>query len=274
MKTNMKYIGSTLALFLVAGCGGGGGASAPDVDNTNYISFFDPTSTETSALRSTSVADGDAMQGTSDTIVRTSGRVVLGGLPGIIDANRETVTLDEGGTVFILRGATDYVARLVAEPAVSEPFIGVIGQPTATAGVPTTGQVTYGGVDNIVLEIIDGADLYDLTGSGSLTANFQNRRARMSITDLAGTRTTGLSTASVSDVVTIELTGAPISRGQISGGNAFLIDSTLANALSGSELVDLDAMFFGPAAAEVGGIVVIDDSAAGALRIQGVFTAE
>jgi hypothetical protein len=261
-------------MCLLAACGGSGGGGAA-VDGTNYVGLFVTTSNATSGLQSTMVAGTVAAQTVPDTIDRTSDRVTVGGLLGTIAADRQTVALDEGGTVTITQGSPEFVALFVAEPITQDPFIGVIGQPTALAGVPQSGEVAYLGNDNVVLEVIDGTDLYDLVGTGTVTVNFGSNLVALSVTDIEGSRTTGVaSPVAVTDVAIVDITGATLSQNGFSGGNASISNSNFSNSLSGNEMIDLNGALFGPGADEIGGIVLIDDTLTGAFRLRGTFVAD
>ena len=263
----MRYLTSACALALLAACGGGGGGSEPLVDDTIYVSLLDGESTETSALRSFGVEG----TGGSETLERETDRITVGGLAGDLSEDRLSVSLDEGGVVTLHFDGTVYVARFDAEPLTEDPFYGVIGQQTHRASVPASGSASYSGADNVRLEIVDGGDFYDALGSGTFLVDFAGDRVSLTISEVDGTRTSGLEEEAVAGILVIEIEDAVLSGATFSGGDASFSASTLENALSGAEMTDLSGALFGPDAAEIGGVLTIDDTSSGAVRVRAVY---
>lgn len=242
-----------------------------------YTGLFDQGSTATGAL-GTHQINPTSSNVTSVTaeLDRSTDRITVSGLPGDIDGTRVNITLDEGGLITIFDGPTDYVARYEAQPQNSDPFFGVIGVPTRVTDLPSPGVATYTGVASSQIQIIDGSAVYDLTGTTNASVDFGAGNVDITLSDLAGTRTDGVSAAtSVNDVAVIRIEDAGLSGSTFSGGSAVFDSSQISTVLSGTEVVNTSGGLFGPNGDELGGVLLIDDtSGAGTLLIQGTFTAD
>ena len=269
----MKYLLSAVGISALAACGGG---SSGD-ESVNYVGLFVTSSTETSSLRSIDLQSGETGATAGETFDRENDRITINGLPGTINADRTSVALDEGGVVTITNSGLNYVALFQADPVSGDPFVGVIGQQTAVSDLPTAGTYDYDGTDNVLLQITDGDDFYDLTGDGFIAVNFDSSsRASLTVDTLSGSRTTGVNAPeNVSLTGFLSVFQANRVGNNISGGSAFVSLSDLENgSLSGQQVVDLNASLFGPNAEEIGGVFLIDYSVANNLLIEGSFVAE
>lgn len=263
-----------LALPLPLLACGGSGSGGVEVD-PDYPALFDTTSQETSALTAHGLNTTTlAIASGSGSLDRANDRVTGVGLTGDVNAARTLITLDAGGTVTIIDGATDYVATFWAEPTVGDPSFGVVGIPTAIADLPDgTVTATYSGTANF--SIIDETSFYELVGSASVTADFGAGDLDAAFSSLNGTRTDGLSAPqNVTNVATVSINDAVISGNTFSGGSAEFSSTQITTDLTGAELVDTSGGFYGPDADEVGGVVLIDDTATGSLLLLGDFVAD
>ncbi len=256
-----------LPLFACGGSETGGGEVSQD-----YTALFDPTSQATSVLTVHGLDTTTLIiTSGSGSLDRANDRVTGGGLAGDVNGNRTIVTLDDGGIVTIVDGTTDYVATFSAEPLLGNPSFGVLGTPTALADLPGNHvTATYSGTTNFL--IVDGTSLYDLVGTASVTADFGAGGLDATFSSLDGTRTDGLGApANVSNVATVSINDAEISGNTFSGGTADLSSVQITTDLTGAETVTTAGGFYGPGAGEVGGVVLVDDTATGSLLLLGDF---
>ena len=161
-----------------------------------------------------------------------------------------------------------------AGPAGGDPSFGVVGIPTAIGEWPD-GSVTatYSGTTNF--SIVDATSYYDLVGSASVTADFGAADLDATFSSLSGTYSDGVSASqNVTDVATVSLNNAVISGNTFSGGSAEFSSTQITTDLTGAELVDSSGGFYGPNADEVGGVVLVDDTASGSLVLLGGFVAD
>jgi hypothetical protein len=259
------------ASLVIAGC------TDPDDPLPSYVGLFDQGSTEAETLATHQInPTTSAVTTASSEFDRSADRIVINGLAGDIDDARVNVTLDEGGFITIVDGPTDYVARYEAQLQTGDPFFGVIGVPTLVTDLPSPGVATYTGVASSQIQIIDGSAVYDLTGTTNASVDFGAGNVDITLSDLAGTRTDGVSAAtSVNDVAVIRIEDAGLSGSTFSGGSAVFDSSQISTVLSGTEVVNTSGGLFGPNGDELGGVLLIDDtSGAGTLLIQGTFTAD
>jgi hypothetical protein len=250
----------------------GGSDSGGVVVDPGYPTLFDTASDLTSALRAHGLNTTTfAIASDSGTLDRANDRVTGGGLTGDVNASRTLIALDAGGTVTITDGATDYVAMFSAEPTVGDPSFGVVGIPTEIADLPVT--ATYSGTTNF--QIIDGNATYELVGTASVTANFSQLDLDATFSSLDGTRSDGVSVSEdVTNVATVSINDALISGNSFSGGTAEFSSTQITTDLTGAELVESAGGFYGPDADEVGGVVLVDDTATGSLILLGDFVAD
>lgn len=273
--TRLPMILAGFGLMTLTACGGGGEDGGGPVGS--YVGLFDTGSTEASALSTRTLDPSSGSTGSaSDDLERGTNTITLNGLTGTLNAARDTVTFDGGGTATIVNGATDYVALFSAEPAsgLGDPFIGVVGVATEPGDLPG-GTVTYTSANGARMTIIDGAgpNLFDLTGAVSVTVTFGSGNVDMTFSNLDGTRN---GTGSFNDVATFDILGAGLAGNSISGGTASFAGTIgiIDSALSGNEAVATSAALYGPGADEIGGVVSVDDQSSGQLFIFTSFTAD
>ena len=266
--THSRNLFPIAVCLLVAGCGGGAGGGGPTVPT-----LLDQTS-DASAPLTTLIAGSGGAASSDGTLSRGADRITVNGLPGTINAARDTVTFDAGGTAAIVPGATDFTAFIEAVPTGSAPFIGIIGLPTASNDLPG-GSVDYATPDAARVIIISDQSLFELTGSATATVNFNGGLVDMIFDDLNGTVSTlGNPTAPATDVATIEIKNAALTGTTFSGGEATFTSSVIGKTLSGSETLTTAGGLFGPGADEIAGTVYIDDSALRDLTIESYFIAD
>lgn len=258
------------AALALAACSGSGPSSAP-----SYVKLFNTGSTASSTV---AVLNFDPTNtnptSATETLARSNGDIVLGGLSGSYDPATGVVTFDAGGIAQLQIGDTDYVATFSAEPVGADPFVGLVGIQTVSGDMPTSGSTNYAGPGAAVMVIItDTGTVYDLTGDVTVSVDFATDEVDMSFSNLDGTKNVvGTGTSQIADVATLDVTGASVVGETFSGGSADMT-STELNALTGTEVVTTNGMFFGPNADEVGGLLKVDDSATGEIVVQTHFTA-
>lgn len=266
--THSRNLFPIAACLLVAACGGGGGGGGPTVPT-----LLDPTS-DASAPLTTLIAGSGGAASSDSTFNRGADRITVNGLPGTINAARDTVTFDDGGTAAILSGATEFAAYIEAVPTGSAPFIGIIGLPTASSDLPG-GFVDYATPDAARVIIISDQSLFELTGSAFATVNFNGGLVDLTFDNLDGTVSTlGNPSAPATDVARIEINDAALTGTTFSGGEATFTSTVIGKTLSGSETVTTAGGLFGPGADEIAGTVYIDDAALRDLTIEGYFIAD
>ena len=260
----IKPLTHTLVLISLAACGGGGGGSDDSGGSNNGGSgdqglpgFADANATGTVSLSAVSLDSGNrstsALTGTLD---RDQDTLNLGDLSGDINNDRSEVTLDGGGQILLTAGANEYSRFFDATPSGDNRTIGIVG--ILATNTPTSGDVTYNGTS--MLTIQEGVDIYDLTGTSNVQANFGDGLVTSTIDDLSGTQRTGLTgSVQVNDVATITFSGSEIDGTTFSGGTVEMTSDTIT-ALSDSAQSSLNGAFFGPDAAETGGAFVINDA--------------
>lgn len=271
----LRSLGTTAAAFCLLGaCGGGAGGATPAVTSpgATLASFGDTTSQQTAALSVASL-DSDARMtaGLTGTLNRAANTANIGSLSGTIDAARTEVTLTAGGTVIFMPSGNQYAVRFVATPTTGNRTLGVVGAATDVAAMPS-GTATMTGPATVTIQ--DGSTLYDLTGSASIAANFGTGRVTTTLSELDGTSTDGITSASdVTNVATVTITDSIIAANTFSGGTVGMTSSTLS-ALGTSPTTSINGAFFGPAGEEAGGVLALDDTATGDLRVFGDFIAK
>jgi hypothetical protein len=255
----------TVASGALAACGGGSTAVvAPD-----FAAFGDLTSQDTSVLAAASL-DAAALTttGLTGSLNRAANTASIGTLSGTINAARTEVALTAGGNVTFTSGANQYAVRYVATPTTGNRTIGVVGAVTTAASMPS-GTATMTGPATVTIQ--DGVALYDLTGDAAIAANFGTNRVTTTLSGLDGTRAGGITPSEpVTDVATVTITGSTIAANTFSGGTATVTSTTLS-PLGASANTSVNGTFFGPAGEEVGGVLLIDDTATGNIRVFGDF---
>jgi len=265
----MKTVIPVLSLAALAACGGGGGGGSAPTPG----SFLDPGSTQSFALSTISIA-GDTASTNSD--AANGALISLAGLNGQFNGARDRIDFEnDGGTADILTDTTTQVALFNAKPKNAEPFMGVIGVPTAMAALPT-GNVTYDGASSARFVIIDGntGATFDVTGDVLATADFDGATLDLTFDNFAGTSVIGVAApVAVSDVGVLEIDDATLALGAFSGGTAdFIRGADFATDMSLSTIVTVSGGVFGPTGEELAGVVIVQDSTAD-LLFSGGFTA-
>ncbi len=255
-----------------SGGGGGGGGGTPD-------SFLDPNATQTFSLTSLSSQGGSA--GLRDDDSATGQSITIAGLPGQFNAARDRIDFDgDAGTADILSVATEQVAIFNAKPDGSEPFLGVIGVVTPTGDLPDRDGVTYQSDAAARFVIIDGdaRKTFIMTSDVLVTANFSGNTLDMVFDDFVGDSLLAGEDdlVPVSNIGTLEIDDADLIAGVFSGGTP---DFTRSQGSAISTDLALDGVttvtsgtFFGEGAAEVAGVVIIEDGTNN-LSFQGGFVA-
>lgn len=269
------------AAALLAACGGGATGTGPTtsggVETTGptigtYTAFSDPTSLETSALIYIATDNtGSASTGSAGNLDHDA-NVILGGLlAGTLNGARTEIDLGSGVTAVITNPDNTEYTRIFVTEGLPTDLFGVLGQATIGADLPVANDsLHYDGTAQFA--IADGDALYDLTANLRVTPDWEAGRVDSAFTSLSGTRNDG-SITNVSNLGTLRIDDATLSGGTFAGGTASITGATFD--LSGSEsLAGTEGTFMGPLADEVGGIVLIDDTASGNLQVIGVYTAE
>ena len=209
----------------------------------------------------------------SGLIEEANDRITLAGFSGTISNDGSMVTLDNGGQISLLPSDTMHVGLFQLEPSMGDPSFGVYGRPTNFSTFSPGAAAEYTGTRTAIVQIIDGTNIYDLTGDVSIDVNFEDGLVDIALTNLDGQRTDGLSApVNIMDVAQLGVTGGQLSNGTFSAGSANFASTQISNVLSGQEEVSSRGGLFGDAGEEVGGVFVIDDSAAsGRLLIRGQY---
>ncbi|MEO1423231.1 MAG: transferrin-binding protein-like solute binding protein [Pseudomonadota bacterium] len=270
----------------VAACGGGGGgAESPATATSNsggsstpitatQIALFDQTATEKTRITAHQIDStaGTVSQSTG-TLDHGINQFSLGGWTGTLDKTTGAVALSGGGTATVEKGTTKHVAFYTAEASGENPVFGVVGQATNAADLPTTGSASYAGQSQVT--IVDSVATFDLTGTSRVDVDFSRGNASVTMTDLDGTRTTGISSpAMLTDVATVTITDMNVTGGTFSGGTTAVSSPYVLGNLTPSAVTQTSGGLYGPTANEVGGVFRTDDSAAGDLLVQGAFVGE
>ena len=266
-----KFMKSSVILVsfgVLAACGGGGGNGGDAV--VDAPSFGDVESTANSALAAV-ILDSSNNSVTADTgrLDRTAGTGSLGGLSGQLSDDRTQIDLPNGRVSF--DAAEDAFSARFTVAAGDTNTLGIVGIATSAADLPS-GTATYAG--DTILTATSGTDLFDLTGTATVTAEFgaSSPTVTTALTDLAGTQEVEGGTSApetVADAGSLTISGSAISGAAFSGGSAELTSDVLA--LSGDADVNVEGSFYGPDGSEVGGVFIIDD---GDTKIFGDFLAD
>lgn len=255
----------------LAGCGGGGGGAAGSGGSQpapqQPPGLFDATATEEAGLSGHSLTTNNNMLASfTGALSRQDHSLTLDGATGPINTARTSATLANGDQVTIKDSGAAHVARFTQEAQSGQTRFGVIGIPTNANDLPS-GEMTY--VGSAEIQAVDLIAVYELTGSAEIVANFGNNSVGITISDLAGSRTTGADTSVVQNGGGITISGADISGLSYSGGSASLTGGAFGSTLSGSELVTTSGGFYGPGATETGAALSIDDTHSGNVLING-----
>lgn len=261
----MKPSALMLTIGTLAACGGGGGGPAV----TDAPTLGDVNSTATSSLVAT-VLDANAGTVAAETgnLNRSENTGQIGGLSGALSADRTRIEVIGGGAVTFSDAGDGFAARFdAARPGTTTS--GIAGIATAAGDLPG-GSATYSG--DTVITATSGTDLFELTGTADITADFGRGDVTTVLSDLSGVQIEGGGTqapVAVSDAGTLTLRGSAIGGARFSGGTAALTSEVLS--LAGDETVAVEGAFFGPAAEQAGGVFAITG---GETKIFGDFLAE
>jgi hypothetical protein len=281
MSLQGKFSVALLACLMLAACGGGGGdgggggggGTVPSGDRPAGDPSFE-IGTRSEAVLTFIGFEGDASPRSGESRVNLATGVVTGALAGRLDAARERIDLDDGGTILLSNpAATEYARLFEATPGTGVPFFGVMGFPSAPGDMPSSGRVSYTG--ETVLTASDATRRYDLEGTAFIVADFGTDRVRIELNDLGGTAqgitgNTGVSTIAGSGRIVIadsRISGATFAGGSASTSGLPFTFTSGANA-SGTR-----GAFYGTGADEVAGRIGIDDPQ-GDVAVLGTFIAE
>jgi hypothetical protein len=245
------------SLGLLAACsGGGGGGGGDQIPEAVPPTIDDVTSTATSALTA-NVLDAEAVTVTSATgqLNRSTDTGTIAGLSGTLSEDRTQIVLDDGLISFDA-DEDAFAARFTIETSELS-ALGIVGITTSTADLPT-GTATYAG--DTILTAQSGTDLFELTGTANITADFGANAPSVTteLTDLSGTQQPILGDEiTIADGGSLTITGSSIDGAGFTGGSAELTSDVLA--LSGDETLNLEGGFYGPDGGEAGGVFIIDD---------------
>jgi hypothetical protein len=272
MAYQFMQCSAAASLILLTACGGGGGGAGGGgvTDTTPFVDNGATAAVPISAVSLNSVQRATGSE--TGTFDQSADTFALGGLSGKVDAAGQTVTLADGGQIAIAAGSTEHAARFIAEPIGGNRVIGIVGFETAPGDLPI-GSASYVGTSD--LTILDGTNVYALTGNATMTADFSGGSGvDTTLTNLSGTVTAGAAApSSVTNVANIAFTGSALSGAQFTGGMS-AVESQMLTALSGSETVSLNGAFYGPGADEAGSTFVIDDDANGGIIVFGTALAD
>ena len=243
----------------------------PDGDTTNYVPLPHQTSSATSDVVMMTVSADTARQIRQGQLDRANDRLTLGGTSGVFSAATLQIDLSDGSRLTIQNLPTGFVERVTLQPASGATQVGIIGVPTAPAGLPDSGQVTYTGTDLARVQVIDGSDAYDLTGNVRITADFTRGEVDITLSALDGQRIGASGTEMLTNVATIRINDASFANGVFSGGTFTITGSELPTSFSSSVIFEMTGQIFGPEADEAGGVLRISDSD---FRLVGTFVGD
>jgi hypothetical protein len=240
----------------------------PCAGGPEYTQLLDPTATDAVSLKGAALDSADrSVTAVTGSLDREDNRASVAGASGMINGEGSSVVLTSGGTITLAGSANLFSTRYVATPAAGDRTTGVIGAATVVTDMPSIGAATYSGDTELTVQ--DGINSYDLSGTAIIAANFATGAVSTELTNLRGTSVPGFGNSeAVSNVGTIEITGATVSHNAFAGGTARVTSTTLS-ALSATADTQLSGTFYGSRAAEAGGAFIINDTTAGSLLILG-----
>ena len=251
-------------ILLLAACGGGGGGGIA----AGGAVILDPLDAATNAFV---LADGaitaqvltpstNSVSTQTGTVDAATSIVTAGDLSGVADFAAGTVAIDGGGLAIISSDGTQFVGRFDASPQGDTRSFGVVGLATEAANLPA-GSASYAGSTNV--NIVDGTDIYDLTGTLDLDIAFDATNPTVSTTldALSGTVTDAVSApVAVADAAQITITGSALDGAGFAGGTTTLTSDSIT-PLTDDATTALTGGFYGPNAEEVGGVGIINSAA-------------
>lgn len=233
-----------LALSGLMACGGSGGVTVVEEEDPAYI-LLDNRGATGQVPVAYVLLDGDSPVSGDAMLAYATGAVTSGLLDG--------TDVDETGT-YSNPASTEF-ARVVTISG-SNSLFGVAGLETAGADLPAAGTTTTYSNGWVSLLANSDSETYSLTGDAALTASW-GTGAVINAT-FNGFSGTDSSDAAVSNAGTLRLNDMTISGNGFAGGNAS--GTGIFAALDGSSVTTgTQGLFFGPAAGEVGGIIIIRD---------------
>ena len=258
-----RALSALLACVLASACGSGGGGTAGPVvmDPGSYTPISDRTSTESTELVFLGTTNTGALRfGNAGTLDHVTNALVGGRLAGTTNDARTTIMLNGGGIATLTNPTGADYLRVFTTQGDGEPIFGIVGQQTGPSGIPDNGSTTYLG--QIDLTSADGVNLTSLTGDAEITASWSSGGSASVTFDAF--RDGGNTVAGG-----ITITGAAISNSGFSGGN-LATSGALFDVTDSANIANTRGYFFGPGAAEVGGVLIVDDTGDGNLEIIGV----
>lgn len=253
---------------ILSGCGGAPATEQLEVVGDGYVELSATTAAAVSTLTYQGFTTAGAPRaGSAGSLTHDTGVITGGLLAGTINTARTSVALDDGGTAELTNPAsTEYHRAFATQPTSGTPVVGVVGVRTDPGDLPG-GTATTTGTASIA--ITDGGDFYELTGTARVDANFGDGSVDVTLSNLAGTRRTGASDTSVGNQGTLRIVDNTISGSGFSGGAASFSGSFSLSG--GADSSDSRGAFYGPAAEEAGGVVVIDDTGSGGIAVLGTY---
>lgn len=273
----MKLLGkiglACLASVLVSACGSSTNSGTPVTGNLTYTRLTDTNATGVSTLEGVGVntASGTVSRATGGTYDHGTKRYNLNGETGAINFVAGGGTIDGGGSVTVF-GLEDYVSGITAQATGAATELGFVGVPSTTAEMAKApAMASYAGASKVVIN--DATSLWTLDGTATAQIDFAAGSGSALLSNLDGTKADfGGGTSAVTDVATIGINNIAVSGNTFSSNQVALSSSQVNGFLSGSSVIDIQGGFYGPAAANIGGVVSVDDSAGGGVTIQGAFT--
>ena len=281
-----KLVAGAVVVAGLAGCGGSGGdvdgpEPTPDAIGTTrapvgtYTDLADGSTSVVTPLAYVAHTNGGAGQGgDAGDLDHVAGTISGGLFTGTLNAARTRVMLDGGGTVrLVATDDTEHSRSFTAETL--GPLFGVVGQLTEAADMPFGSDPTTTYVGRAQVTVAHDTSVYDLSGLATITANWGTSRVDVRLHDLDGERSTAGMTSTVDDVAVIRLDDAVLTDAEFVGG-APSITSSEIGLVAGASSAGSAGAFFGPGADEVGGVVLIDDTATatGETRVLGSYLAD
>jgi len=270
---NLRNFTAVAATVLLAACGGDSSTAVVEVGVSagvigSAVPFADATSTVDSSLRYVAVTNqGVGVAANTAALDHNGGTITGGRLGGVLNAPRTQVTLTNGGIADLQNPQATQYLRIFRTQGTGADRFGVVGVQTDPATMPTTGSATFNG--SVEMQATNTTDSYALVGDAAITANWGSP-ARVNSTFNNFTVTSG-NGAGLATIGTLTITNAPLADAAFLGGTPSGTGDLFGTVATSAKMTGTRGEFFGPGAAEVGGVVVLKQTT---LEVIGVYIAK
>ncbi len=254
-----------IILLQLSGCGG----VVSSLHEIEEGSLYDLTSLETSSLELITI-DGSTLK-----LTKVDGSFVRNqGSASVVLPDEATGTNKEISNAIPSKNMTSFVT-IIPEGNSLDGSFGLIGLPNSS-DAPPIGNFNYFG--NAEIFINDGNALYGLTGSSSITFEFDGTNSKIDgeITSLTGKKS--LLDLSCRDCPASSVVDIIFPSGSICNGNRICLNtielrnSSLDASLTNNHELNSNGTFFGPNSSELGAVFSVNDTESGSIEIRGAFS--